>query len=355
MLEQMLLSNLNNKTELNDESFEYKSIFLSSVVPDPTNGRFLPSIFVSDEDARLFVARKLSKAQLTKLYQGENHVLIGKSIIINCLQHGTEDWKRASQTIESIIELGNNISVSEMIQVPTVYPLEEGRFQILTGHRRFFALVYAKGYGAAAQFKVYDSKPLLTKVKQFQENASREDLPQYGKLQAFTQAMMEIEQLNKARLQAGLSRLTVRTIVPKLGISMGAYDNYNVLSRYPVVMSAYECGCNYSFVKMKRLILSVESQYKAEHDKSTLNALDKRAISDLIEQQLKGIKKQPAKSNTPFITTSFNSPTALQKLLTQDVTQLASGVDWSTLDWQDKKAVSAALEQVLAHLEQATQ
>ncbi|ALU45879.1 hypothetical protein [Pseudoalteromonas rubra] len=352
MLEQMLLSNLNNKNELNDESFEYKSIFLSSVVPDPSNGRFLPSIFVSDEDARLFVARKLSKAQLTKLYQGESHVLIGKSIIINCLKRDTEDWKRASQTIDSIIELGNNISVSEMIQVPTLYPLEDGRFQILTGHRRFFALVYAKGYGAAAQFKVYDNKPLLTKVKQFQENASREDLPQYGKLQAFSNAMTEIEQLNKARLQSGMSRLTVRTIVPKLGISTGAYDNYNVLSRYPVVMSAYESGCSYSFVKMKRLILSVESQYKAQYDKSTLNAVDKRAISDLIVQQLQGIKKRPEKSKAPFVTTSFDSPGALQKLLTQDVTQLSCGVDWSELDWQDKKAVSTALAQVIAHLEQ---
>ncbi|TMP30777.1 hypothetical protein CWB99_05425 [Pseudoalteromonas rubra] len=352
MLEQMLLSNLNNKAELDDESFEYKSIFLSSVVPDPTNGRFLPSICIDDEDARLFVARKLSKAQLTKLYQGENHVLIGKSIIINCLEHGSEDWKRASQTIGSIIELGDNISVSEMIQAPTLYPIEDGRFQILTGHRRFFALVYAKGYGAAAQFKVYDSKPLLTKVKQFQENASREDLPQYGKLQAFSNAVTEIEQLNKARLQSGLSRLTVREVVPKLGISMGAYDNYKVLSRYPVVMSAYERGCSYSFIKMKRLILSLESQYKEAHNKLTLNAMDKRAVSELIEQQLQRIKKQPAKSKPPFITTSFGSHTALQRLLTQDVTQLACGVDWPTLDWQDKKAVSEALERVIAHLEQ---
>ncbi|MDP4983873.1 hypothetical protein [Pseudoalteromonas tunicata] len=352
MLEQMLLNNLNNKEQFNDESFEYKSVFFSSVVPDPTNGRFLPSIFVDDEHARLFVARKLSKAQLIKLYHGEEHVLIGKSIIINCLTRDTDDWKRAAHTIESIIELGANISVSEMIQVPTLFPLHDGTYQILTGHRRFFALIYAKGYGAAAQFKVYDSKPLLIKVKQFQENASREDLPKYGKLQAFVNASTEIEQLNKARMLSGMSRLTVREIVSTLSISMGAYDNYNVLVRYPIVIKAYENGCSYSFIKMKKLILSVEADYKQKHPKPHLNVQDKKEISEQIEQQILGIKKQPQKTVPSFNIQSLNSANALKVLLTQDVTKLDIQIEWNELDWNDKKMVTGALNKLVEHLNQ---
>ncbi|WP_282131205.1 hypothetical protein [Pseudoalteromonas aliena] len=350
MLEQMLLNKLNSKEKLNDESFEYKSIFFSSVAPDPTNGRFLPSIFIDDEHAKLFVARKLSKGQLIKLYHAEDHVLIGKSVIINCITRSNEDRKRASQTINSIIELGDNISVSEMIQVPTVFPLEDGKYQILTGHRRFFALVYAKGYGAVAQFKVYDTKPLLTKVKQFQENASREDLPQYGKLQAFLNARIEIDTLNKVRALSGMSRLTIREIVSTLGISMGAYDNYNVLVRYPSVTIAYENGCSYSFIKMKKLILSIESNYKTQHVKSTLDVLDKKEISKLIEQQIQGIRKLSEKVLPSFTIQSLNSQSGLKKLLTQDVTKMDINVDWDSLDWKDKKSVSAALNKLVDYL-----
>lgn len=350
MLEQMLLNKLNSKEKLNDESFEYKSIFFSSVVPDPTNGRFLPSIFIDDEHAKLFVARKLSKGQLIKLYHAEDHVLIGRSVIINCITRNNEDRRRASQTINSIIELGDNILVSEMIQVPTVFPLENGKYQILTGHRRFFALIYAKGYGAVAQFKVYDTKPLLTKVKQFQENASREDLPQYGKLQAFLNARIEIDTLNKVRVLSGMPRLTIREIVSTLGISMGAYDNYNVLVRYPSVITAYENGCSYSFIKMKKLILSIENDYKTQHVKSTFDVLDKKAISKLIEQQIQGIRKLSEKVLPSFTIQSLNSQSGLKKLLTQDVTKININIDWDSLDWKDKKSVSAALNKLVDYL-----
>ena len=177
--EHLILSFLNNQENLLADSFSYQSIFLSSVMPDSTNARFMPAIFIEDNDAKLLVNRKITKKQLINKYQCEYHVLIGQSCIINCLEYGSADWKKANQTIESIMDLGNNISVSELIQAPTLYPVSDSKYQILTGHRRFFALVYANGYGSAAQFKLYSTKPLLSKVKQFKENASREDLPQY--------------------------------------------------------------------------------------------------------------------------------------------------------------------------------
>lgn len=343
--DQLLLSYLNNEEKLPEDSFEYRSVFLSSIKPDPTNGRFLPSIFIDDEHAMQFVSRKLTKKQLVNLYHGENFVLIGKSCIINCFKYGSGDWNKANDTIDSIIELGDNISVSEMIQTPTIYPIENNQYQILTGHRRFFALVYAKGYSSTAQFKLYENRPLLTKVKQFQENASREDLPQYGKLQAFLNARTEIDALNSAKQRIGLKKLTVKEIATNLGISMGAFDNYNVLTRYPSVQNAYQSGLTLPFIRVKKIVLATELTYKETNNKTVLNITDKNNISDQIQALLTADRPTKPKVNS-FKIKPLSSPHALQTLLTSNVMELNTGIDWHNIDWQDHVSVSDALNKL---------
>ena len=349
--DQLLVSSLNNKDKkLHAESFKYQSVFLSSIIPDATNARFLPAILVEDEDAKLFVDRKLTKKQIVNLYNAENHVLVGKSCIINCLKYGAADWKKANNTIEKIIELGNNISVSELIQAPTIYPVEDSKFQVLTGHRRFFALVYANGYGSAAQFKLYDTKPLLIKVKQFQENTSREDLPQYGKLMAFLSAQTEIEALNNARIVVGLKKLTIREVATNLGVSMGAYDNYNVLIRYPCVVDIYESGLSLPFVKTKKIVLEVESEYKKANDKTVLNITDRKKINAEIESRLT-TRKQAEPTAKSLKIRAIKSPQTVKSLLTTNVMELELGVDWDNLDWDDRTAVSNAMSLVIDYFE----
>ncbi|MCF6441503.1 hypothetical protein L1077_18875 [Pseudoalteromonas luteoviolacea] len=345
----LILATLSNSQKLHSENFEYQSLFLNLIVPDATNARFLPSIFIENEHARQFTERKLTKKQLVDLYDAEGQVIIGKDCIINCLKYASSDWKKANQTIESIIELGENISVSEIIQAPTVYPLGGNKYQILTGHRRFFALVFTYGLDHAAQFKVYDSKPLLYKVKQFQENASREDLPQYGKLQAFLSAMLEIEGVNQARLKIGEKKLTVRDKAKNLGISMGAFDNYNVLTRYPEVMKAYEDGLSASFVKVKKVILECEQNYKIEHDKKLLNISDKKQIGEQITERLSGKKPRNKKIPT-YNLNKISQVDVLRKLLFTDVSTLDTNIDWAALDWDDFEQVNKVLEELLDQL-----
>lgn len=348
--EHLLSSSLNDEKNLLGESFSFESIFLSSIIPDSTNARFMPAIFIEDNDAKLFVSRLITKRHLIEKYQAENHALVGHSCIINCFNNGSNEWKQANQTIESIIELGNNISVSELIQTPTIYPVDNKKYQILTGHRRFFALVYANGYGSAAQFKLYKSKPLLSKVKQFQENASREDLPQYGKLIAFENAMIEISTLNTARLKLGMKKLTIKETANTLGISMGAYDNFNVLTRYSCIISAYESGLSISFIKIKKMILTVEAEYKAEHEKAILNITDKNKISEELKVRLSGkktINQIPNKIKFRGIT----STNTVKTLLTKNMTDLETGIDWEDIDWEDRNAVSNILSKVIEFLE----
>lgn len=354
-LEQYFLSKVNelkrsDSETMYEESFSYQSIFLSSVVPDATNPRFLPIVPIQDHDAKLFVSRKLTKNQMVKMYDGENHILLGKSCIINCFKHGSLDWKKANKTAESIIELGKNIRVSELIQVATIYPISSSTFQILTGHRRYFSLIFSNGYGSAAQFKVYKAKPLLTKVKQFQENASREDLPQYGKLTAFKDAISEIELLNDAKLKLGLKKFTVKETAISLGISMGAYDNYNVLSRYTSLTNAYKSGLALPFIKAKKIVLEVESAYKQKHEKSVLNITDRNYINNEIESKLLG--KQESK---PLIQTfkikQISSSNTIKSLLTTNVMELDTGVDWNNIDWDDHNSVSETITTIIEYLE----
>jgi len=357
-LEQELASVLNSKNSedfLLEQLYEYKSIFLNRVFPDTSNPRFFPAIIMSNQHAFQMISRQLTKQQLINIYDADVNVIIGKSCIVNCCKYGSNEWKKANVSIDSIIELGDNVAVSEIIQVPTIYPTEDGNYQILTGHRRFFAMLYANGIDSAAHFKVYNSKPLFQKTKQFQENASRDDLPQYGKLRAFQDAMLEIEILNTSRKRIGKKALTVKEVASTLGISMGSFDNYNVLTRYPFVTEAYENGNSESFVRMKKLILKIESKHKEKHQLTKLSITDKKAIDNEIKKYLNGevssIELNQIRSNkNQYKFESIKSAYVIEKLLKTNVCELECGVDWNTVNWSNPEDINKRLKQLLDFL-----
>jgi hypothetical protein len=266
--------------------------------------------------------------------------------MVNTLKYGSKEWKLANSTIMSVIDLAQNINVSELIQAPTVYPKDSG-FMVLTGHRRFFALIFSKGKEAACQFKVYKNEPILKKVKQFQENSSREALPQIGKLYAFDQAMVEANEISNQRKLAGLKKMSVRETAHLLGISMGAFDNYNVLVRYPCVFKYYESGMSSPFVKVKKIVIHVENEYKERSGKSVLNIEDKRAINRLIDKALIGGKISKENNIAQFSFPKINSEDALRKLLTENVFELDTGIDWESVDWQSSEDVNTTLKKLI--------
>ncbi len=354
-LEQNLTAWLSSSTttELKlEDRYAYKALFLSQVIPDVTNPRLLPTVMISDEHADQFIRRKISKLQLSRLYQAEDQIMLGKDCFINCMKHDSADWKQANANIESIISLANNIAQSELIQAPTAYPTEEGKYQILTGHRRYFAMVFAYGIDAAAEFKVYETQPLLKKLKQFQENASREDLSPFGKLISFNQAINELESLALVRVKLGQETITVRDKAKLLGISMGAYDNYNVLTRYSAVINAYEKGLEHSFVRVKKLVLGIEQAYKTDIGQRKMNVEDRRVINKRIADALKGEKRSSVSAGRQFKIKALESSTALKVLLEKNVLELDTGIDWNMVDWDDTKAVNQTIEQLVNYLNQ---
>lgn len=351
-LTQRLISGIKQDTHTMpcNDAFSYKVLFLNHVVPDETNFRYFPAIIIDDEHANMFVNRKLTKRQLVNIYKGEDHVLVGKLCFVNCMKYDSPEWRKVNKNIDSITELANNIAVSELIQAPTIFPLEDDTYQVLTGHRRFFALIYSKGNHAPSQFKVYNHAPLMQKIKQFQENSSREDLPQYGKLCAFNAAKIEVEALSTANRQLGRNAISIRETVSIMGISMGAFDNYSVLTRYPSVLEAYNTGLQYPFLKTKKIVLQVVQEYKDEHEKSVLNITDKRAISQIIETLL-SYEKRVEPISKPLRIKKIKSSNTIQQLLTSNLQSLDTGINWGNINWEDTTEVSDVMNTVIDFLE----
>lgn len=162
--ELIYLRSFKDQEKAKPESFFYQSLLLSSIIPDSTNKRNLPEILMEDKHAKLLINRQITKDQLCKIYHAEDHVIIGKSCMVNCMEFGTTSWEEANQEIKLIMKLGDNNSISTLTKNSEVYPIDRSRFQLLTGHMAFFALVYANGYNSAALFKVYGSKEMALKI-----------------------------------------------------------------------------------------------------------------------------------------------------------------------------------------------
>jgi hypothetical protein len=199
------------------------------------------------------------------------------------------------------------------------------------------------------QFKVYNQAPLLKKIKQFQENASREDLPQYGKLCAFEAAKQEIDALAHANKQMGRKSISIREMVSIMGISMGSYDNFNVLTRYPSVMSAYEAGLSFAFIKTKKIVLQIEKQFKVDNEKSILNINDKRNIDQQIKEALSTDRPAPV---ALYRFKPVKSANTIRTLLQSNIMSLSTGIEWDEVDWDDVSEVSQILNLVIEYLEQ---
>lgn len=361
-LEKRLLSVLNENgsdTFAKEDLYEYKAIFLTKVLPDDSNPRFFPSIIISDTHAYQFSTRKITKQQLINIYDGKNKVLIGQSCIVNCFSYGSPEWKKANETIDSIIELAENIAITEVIQAPTIYPLEDGHFRILTGHRRFFAIIFNSGVDSVAHFKVYHSQPLLFKTKQFQENSAREDLSQHGKLIAFQSALREVEILNESKKRLGQKTLTVRETASLLGISMGAYDNYNVLTRYPSVIDSFDNGNSEPMVSVKKLILKTEKAYKKKHGINTFNIHDRKEINKLLESILDPNKKSKKLTNLKpdepnkddyYKLGKIESSYVMKTILQNNICEIDCGVNWQAVNWDDHTELNKALKRLIEHL-----
>ena len=131
---------------------------------------------------------------------------------------------------------------------------------------------------------------------------------------------------------------------------MGAFDNYNVLTRYSSVISAYEGGVNISFARAKKIVLDTELEYKKKYQKLKFNVEDRRNISQEIENALCG-NKEIAPAVQPFKIKPIKSISTVRTLLETNILSLDMGIQWDDIDWNDRSAVSDVMTKVVEILE----
>jgi molybdopterin converting factor small subunit len=132
---------------------------------------------------------------------------------------------------------------------------------------------------------------------------------------------------------------------------MGTYDNYNVLTRYSSVLKAYESGLSWSFMRTKKTVLQVESEYKERHKKIKLNITDKNNINDTINNCLTG-RKNTLSSNVKYKFKPINTASTIKKLLLTDISKLDINIDWDNIDWNNRSIVNDLLSKVVDYIEE---
>ncbi|MEM0910219.1 MAG: hypothetical protein AAGJ37_04550, partial [Pseudomonadota bacterium] len=171
-------------------------------------------------------------------------------------------------------------------------------------------------------------------------------------------AMLEIEVLNTTKRKMGLKPLTVKEKASTLGISMGAFDNYNVLCRYPAVVESYENGNRASFIKVKKRVLELEKTLFESTGK--LNVTQKKTVNKALKDELIHGIKNPLTLNTnrkegkraeTYDFGAIKTTSVLKKLLQDDVTQINTGINWDALDWENIEDVNKQIKLLIKRLE----
>ena len=104
---------------------------------------------------------------------------------------------------------------------------------------------------------------------------------------------------------------------------------------------------------MKKITLKIENDYKNKHDKQLLNVNDKKYINSEIANFLNDdpnceVKKSP--SPTFYKLEKIQSSKTLKQLLTVNIMELDTGINWETLDWDDPKVVNNTMKQIVTYL-----
>ncbi|MCF6437904.1 ParB/Srx family N-terminal domain-containing protein [Pseudoalteromonas luteoviolacea] len=352
-LEQALLALLSNNQDediINDEPFTYKTLLLNEVCPDLNSPYYIPVVKISDLDASLFVARRISKNQLITKYSAHDKVIVGKDCIIICMQNGTKKWQGALQSVRSIITLSDKIKLVAISQIPSVFPLEDGKYQIVTGQYRYLASVYVHGLEGISQFKVYQNKPLLNHAKQLSDHIFRDDISALDKLLAFKSAKDELDTVSLVLHQIGRASLSYQTMLKVMAIPNQVYDFYIKLFKYPCIFEAYQAGLKKPLESVYTIIVDYEMFVSAHFDIVIGSSSFRSKVEQLIAKKLDNICHNFPNGSSIQIG-QVTSAKVVKFLFSENVFSLDTGIDWSKLDWSDTVAVNEVTKSVMDFLE----
>lgn len=331
---------------------------LSIVSPDPENARDFTVVKPAGEEMHNSIETN----------KGQPYVIIDKGILINKTPTSHPLYAHMQKQVDDIENLATQIkSGGGVYQTIEVYRRGGTDYSIVYGHRRFYAVVFLKGWEGVWSFKVHRETPKNPKVRQFVENSSRSDLRFHEKLKAFRMAVDDI-QTNSTE------SINTNEMIATLGITRSTFFKLQRFLKYPFIYDAARDGVD--IVTIDKLLEIFKNLPKSEEASLPTADILKNEIAkiflaasktvpqylvidcDVEVAQCKNEEKASKVTSTrgprvklykaPNITSSL----AVKTLLTSDVTKMnIDGIDWDEVNWDDRLQVNKCLSATIKALE----
>lgn len=326
---------------------EMDRVLLEYVIPQPDNSRYFPAKSSLDQ----------SEAAIEKL---KDCVVCEKGIIENRLSKSNVNYSEVDLEIEKIKELAASLKENDLIHPITIWRANTTNYPIVTGHRRYYALKFLYGTNVKVKCKIYPSKPKNVSTLRHIENFQRKSLAPAEALDSFSKALSEISDSLTDLARSKRNAL----ICSKLGMSEGKRFSYEKLvPHFEKVQQMFRRKIFTSIESASKYITTVERA--STGDKNAFvnkylsiclkkgELLDPDNLEGDAEGEVKIEKAKPslrAKKYIKLPKIKVSQPEVVRRILTEDVTKLDIGVDWSEVDYKDPEQLENVLERLIALL-----
>lgn len=277
------------------DKFEYKTLYLAELDPDPRNAR----------------TRNISRANPIDIRVAETN----------------PDYQETLSVIASINDMAEVLKSTPIIQPIHVYR-DGARYIVFIGHVRYFGSLVAFGPTGVIDCKVFSARPESHHILRFVENSSRSNLSLKAKILDFQSAISTIDPDQN---------LGVRKIASQLGISKTVVALYRLATGNEHIHKMIDDG-------LIRQWGSVSSLYKlADIDNKeamarvrqffSKNSPDDKGLNDFLKTLREGVPKSRG------ITKAGGRRRSKAKIEMRDTSiarQLVSGELYKKFSWRDE-------------------
>jgi len=238
---------------------------------------------------------------------------------------------------EALEELASSIKTLGLIQPITVRKVSEGRYQIISGERRFKASRMAGMTMIPAYIREANDQGMLEMA--LVENIQREDLDPIETAMSYRKLMEECN-------------LTQENMADRVGKKRASVANYLRLLKLPVKVQ-HDLKVGLLSVGHAKVLLSVDNPQLQEElcDATVKDGLSVRQLEDLIKKQPKAKTKSTAKKQQELPEQYYRLLGQIGKYFSEDISlkRSASGKGSMTIHFKS----DAEIERFLKALEEA--
>jgi ParB family chromosome partitioning protein len=325
-----------------DTIYRFESVLLDYLQPNPKNPREFLILSASNDN---------SDKKGVSFTKGD--------FTIHC-QKSDPDYKSIVHEVEQIIRLAKQLEKEDLIQPITVWQRSTSNYPIISGHRRYCALIFLFGVLTPVKIKIYNEEPAHPSTLTFIENNQRKSLNPLGLITSFTQAYNELTSDSSVPK-------TSSNLIQHLGMSKTNYYRYKSITEFlPVVTPLLEREGVISFKELEWVLNQIKNFEVIKRDKlldlfvkqklKNPSLDSKKVITTIIDSH----DNEAAVSVTPsqkgrkskyfqFPKVMLTEKESIERLFKEDVTKIDCGVDWKSINFGDASEVKAAFEKLITH------